>query len=73
MNFQQKAEKMRVPGFLVQVTVESLNGIVKASARQPEHRREIFEGQREIGWGNYAKGRIQRGWYRYRREGDAEW
>ena len=42
INFQQKAEKMRVPGFMVRVTIEALNGIEKSSARQLEHRREIF-------------------------------
>ena len=46
ITFQQKAEKMRVPGFLVQETVETLNGIEQASARQLEHRREIFERQK---------------------------
>ena len=56
MNFQQNSEKMRVPGFLVKATIEALNGIEKGSMRQPAHRREMFERQRAIGLGNYAKG-----------------
>ena len=72
VRFQQKAEKMRVPGFLVKATLEAMNGIEKSSSRQPEHRRGIFERQRKIGWENYAKGRIHQGWYKYRRRGQNE-
>ena len=38
------------------------------SGRQPEYRREIFEKQREIGWGNFAMGRIHRGWCKYKKD-----
>ena len=35
LKFQQRAEKLKIPGFLVVTVLESLNGVEKASGRQP--------------------------------------
>ena len=70
IKFQQKAEKQKIPGFLVVTILESLNGVEKASDRQPGHRRNIYRRQAEIGWENFTKGRIHKDWSKYRREND---
>ena len=67
-NFQLRAESLQIPGFLVKVGIDSLNGVHKSIKRQPEHRSWIFREHNLIGWENFAKGRVGADWYKYRKQ-----
>ena len=67
MKFQQGAGRYQIPGHIIEEVMDKYKGIEKSPRRQPRYRRYIYQRQKEIGWGNFLKGRIHKDWYEYRK------
>ena len=50
------------PDHLINTITDSLTGVKKSPLRQPTNRRRPYLDQSEIGWENFAKGRVARSW-----------